>query len=272
MQEENSMAAPINLMKQKLLKRELTIGCWLTLASPAVAEAVAHCGCDWLLIDAEHGPSDIPSIFSQLQAIDAARANGASSQAVVRVSWNNAALVKRIMDCGAQTIMFPAIETAEEAALAVAATRYAQGGNQGVRGVASTMRAATYSMDKSYVATANEQACVIVLVESAKALENVEAIAATEGVDCVFIGSSDFAASMGHLGNSTHNDVQIAIDYVTAVCTHHGKAIGIYAHDVENAKRYRDMGMHFIALNSDVAWLTRGVSVAIGAMKSDIAG
>lgn len=265
------MAAPINLIKQKLLKRELAIGCWLTLASPAVAEAVAHCGCDWLLIDAEHGPSDIPIIFAQLQAIDAARAHGASAHAAVRISWNNAPLVKRIMDCGAQTIMFPAIETAEEAALAVAATRYAQGGNQGIRGVASTVRAATYSLDKGYVATANEQACVIVLVESAAAFENVEAIAATDGVDCIFIGSSDFAASLGHLGNNTHNDVQIAIDYITAVCTHHGKAVGIYAPDVESAKRYRDMGMHFIALSSDVAWLTRGVSGAIVAMNSDLA-
>ncbi|MGZ5859157.1 MAG: HpcH/HpaI aldolase family protein, partial [Burkholderiaceae bacterium] len=238
------MVAPINLMKQKLLKREATIGCWLTLASPAVAEAVAHCGCDWLLIDAEHGPSDIQNIFAQLQAIDAARAHGASAHAAVRVSWNNAPLVKRIMDCGAQTIMFPAIETAEEAALAVAATRYLHGNSQGVRGVASTVRAATYSLDKDYLATANQQSCVIVLVESAKAFENVEEIAATEGVDCVFIGPSDFAASLGYLGNSTHSDVQTAIAYITAVCAHHGKAIGIYAPDVQSAKRYRDMGMH----------------------------
>lgn len=264
------MAAPINLMKQKLLKRELTIGCWLTLASPAVAEAVAHCGCDWLLIDAEHGPSDIPIIFSQLQAIDAARANGAAAHAAVRISWNNAPLVKRIMDCGAQTIMFPSIETPEEAALAVAATRYSQGGNGGIRGVASTVRAATYSLDKDYVSTANDQACVIVLVESTKAFENVEAIAATEGVDCIFIGASDFAASLGHLGNSTHNDVQSAIAYITAVCAHHGKAVGIYASDVESAKRYRDMGMHFIALSSDAAWLTRGVSGAIAAMHTNL--
>lgn len=260
------MATPINLMKQKLLNRELTIGCWLTLASPAVAEAIAHCGCDWLLIDAEHGPSDIPGIFAQLQAIDAARAHGAKAHAAVRISYNNAPLVKRIMDCGAQTIMFPSIETAEEAALAVAATRYAQGNNKGIRGVAGTVRSATYSLDKNYMENANEQACVIVLVESTKALENVEAIAATEGVDCVFIGPSDFAASMGYLNNSTHADVQTAIDYINAVCAHHGKAVGIYAPDVESARRYRDMGMHFIALSSDVAWLTRGVSGAIAAM------
>ena len=261
------MPAPLNLMKQKLQHRETTVGCWLTMASPAVAEALAHCGFDWLLIDAEHGPNDIQNVFAQLQAIDAARANGAIARAVVRMSWNNASLVKRVMDCGAQTIMFPAIETAEEAALAVAATRYQQGDNHGVRGVASTVRAATYSLDPTYMATANAQACVIVLVESAKGFSNVDAIAATEGVDCVFIGPADFAASMGHLGNSGHSDVQAAIAYITAVCAQLGKAVGIYAPDVETAKRYREMGMHFIALHSDVMWLTRAAGAAMAAMK-----
>src|SRR3954465_7969175 len=106
------MPAPLNLMKQKLLQREYTLGCWLTMASPMVAEALAHSGFDWLLIDAEHGPNDIQNVLAQLQAIDAARANGAIARAVVRMSRNNAPLVKRVMDCGAQTIMFPSIETA----------------------------------------------------------------------------------------------------------------------------------------------------------------
>jgi 2-dehydro-3-deoxyglucarate aldolase len=260
------MPAPINLIKQKLSRCEFTVGCWLTLASPAVAEALAHCGFDWLLIDAEHGPNDMQNIFAQLQAIDAARANGAVARAVVRMTWNNAPLVKRVMDCGAQTIMFPAIETPEEAALAVAATRYQQDDNAGVRGVASTVRAATYSIDQSYMETANAQASVIVLVESAKGFANVEAIAATEGVDCVFIGPADFAASMGHLGDSGHTDVQAAIAYLAAVCAQLGKAIGIYAHDVETAKRYRALGIHFIALHADVVWLTRAARTAIASM------
>jgi 2-dehydro-3-deoxyglucarate aldolase len=261
------MPAPINLMKQKLLQREFTTGCWLTLASAAVAEAIAHCGFDWVLIDAEHGPSDIQNVFAQLQAIDAARAHGATARAVVRLSWNNPSLVKRVMDCGAQTIMFPGIETAEEATHAVAATRYPQDDNNGIRGVASTVRAATYSLDRTYMATANAQASVIALVESAKGFANVDAIAATEGVDCIFIGPADFAASMGHLGNYAHTDVQTAIAYITAVCAQLGKAVGIYAPDVESAIRYRDMGMHFIALNSDVVWLTRAASAAVKAMK-----
>ncbi len=121
-------------------------------------------------------------------------------------------------------------------------------------------------MDRSYTATANAQASVIVQVESAKGFSNAAAIAATDGVDCVFIGPADFAASIGYLGNSNHPDVQTAIAYITAVCAQTGKAIGIYAGDTEGAKRYRESGMHFIALNSDVAWLTQAAGAALEAM------
>lgn len=261
------MPAPINTLKQQLSKREFTAGCWLSLASAPVAEALAHCGFDWLMIDAEHGPNDIQNVFSQLQAIDAARAHGAKAHSVVRVSWNNAALVKRMMDCGAQTIMFPSIETAKEAAHAVASTRYPQHNNHGIRGISSVVRAGTYGLDRSYTSTANEQASVIVQVESPKGFASIDAIAATEGVDCVFVGTADFAANMGHLGNATHTDVQSAIAYITAVCAQHGKAVGVYAPDPDVAKRYRDMGISFIALHSDIVWLTRGASAAVAAMK-----
>jgi 2-dehydro-3-deoxyglucarate aldolase len=261
------MPAPINQLKQRLLRRESSLGCWLSLASAPVAEALAHCGFDWLLIDAEHGPNDIQDVFSQLQAIDAARAHGAHAQAVVRVNRNNAALVKRMMDCGAQTIMFPAIETEQDARLAVASTRYPQDNNHGVRGISSVVRAGTYGLDRSYISTANAQASVIVQVESPKGFMNIAAIAATEGVDCIFFGTSDFAANMGHLGNATHSDVQTAIAYITAVCQQHGKAVGVYAPDVEVAQRYRDMGIHFISLHSDIVWLTRGASTALAGMR-----
>lgn len=261
------MPAPINTLKQKLSRAEFTTGCWVTLASSPVAEALAHCGFDWLLIDAEHGPNDIQHVFAQLQAIDAARAHGAVAQAIVRVSWNNAALVKRVMDCGAQTVMFPGMETAEEAAHAVASTRYLQGANGGIRGVFPNVRAGTYGLDRAYMASANEQACVIVQIESAKGFANVDAIVATEGVDCIFIGPADFAASLGHLGNTGHADVEAAITYIVAVCLQYGKAVGIYARDAADAKRYRDMGMHFISLNSDVVWLTQAASQAMEAMK-----
>lgn len=261
------MPAPINLLKQRLLRRETSMGCWLSLASPPVAEAMAHCGFDWLLIDAEHGPNDIQHVFAQLQAIDAARAHGATAQAVVRVNRNNASLVKRMMDCGAQTIMFPAIETEQDARLAVASTRYPQDNNNGIRGISSVVRAGTYGLDRTYISTANAQASVIVQVESPRGFSNIAAIAATEGVDCIFFGTSDFAANMGHLGNASHSDVQTAIAYITAVCQQHGKAVGVYAPDAEVAQRYRDMGINFISLHSDIVWLTRGASAALAAMR-----
>lgn len=261
------MPAPINLLKQKLMRREFTTGCWLSLASSPVAEALAHCGFDWLLIDAAHAPNDIQNVFTQLQAIDAARSHGASAHPIVRVSRNNAALVKRMMDCGAQTIMFPAIETAEEAAMAVASTRFPQNDNGGIRGISSVVRAGTYGLDRTYTSTANAQASVIVQVESPKGFANIASIAATEGVDCVFIGTADFAANMGHLANATHSDVQAGIAYITAVCAQYGKSVGVYAPDVEVAARYRDLGINFISLHSDIVWLTRGASAAAAAMK-----
>jgi 2-dehydro-3-deoxyglucarate aldolase len=261
------MPAPINVLKQKLNNREFSPGCWLSLASSPVAEALAHCGFDWLLIDAEHGPNDIQNVFAQMQAIDAARAHGANTHPVVRVSWNNAALVKRMMDCGAQTIMFPAIETAKEAAHAVASTRYPQNNNHGIRGISSVVRAGTYGLDTSYTSTANAQASVIVQVESPRGFANVDAIAATEGIDCIFVGTADFAANMGHLAHATHSDVQAAIAYITAVCAQHGKSVGVYAPNVEVAQRYQAMGINFIALHSDVSWLTRGASAAVAGMR-----
>lgn len=261
------MPAPSNGLKQQLLEGQQSLGCWLSLASPAVAEALAYCGFDWLLIDAEHGPSDIQDVFSQLQAIDAARAHGARAHAVVRVSWNNPALVKRMMDCGAQTIMFPQIETPEEAASAVASTRYPQDDNNGIRGISSVVRAGTYGLDRSYISSANSQASVIVQVESPKGFANISAIAATEGVDCVFFGTADFAAHVGHLGNAGHADVQTAISYITAVCQQLGKSVGVYAPDVDIAHRYRQMGINAISLHSDIAWLTRSATAAIKAMR-----
>jgi 2-dehydro-3-deoxyglucarate aldolase len=264
--QEMPMPPPVNLLKQKLSRREFTPGCWLTLGSPAVAEALAHCGFDWLLIDAEHGPNDVQDVLAQLQAIDAARGNGAVVQAVVRVPWNDAVLVKRVMDCGAQSVMFPAVESAVEAARAVAATRYPQDGNGGVRGVAGIVRAGRYGLDRDYVGGANREACVLVQIETARGVENVGEIAATEGVDCLFVGPADLAASMGHLGDSAHPEVQGAIARVNAVCAQAGKACGIFAADAESAKRHGAAGMHFVALGADGVLLVRAARAALAVL------
>ncbi|MGY6272116.1 HpcH/HpaI aldolase family protein [Achromobacter denitrificans] len=251
-----------NPTRNALLALEPTEGCWLTLGSPAVAEAIAHCGFDWLVVDMEHAPNDVAGLAAQLQAIDAARAHGAGAHPVVRVTVNDPALVKRAMDCGARTIIFPNVDTAEDARGAIASMRFPFEANGGVRGVAGLVRAGTYGQDPGYVKSANAQACAILQIESATAVRNVEAIAALPGADCLFIGTADLAASLGRLGDMAHPEVYEAVVRVIEAGKAAGKAIGIFANDADEAARYRKLGVHFIALHSDVAWLARGARQA----------
>lgn len=251
-----------NPIRAALRALEPSEGCWLTLASPAVAEAMAHCGFDWLVVDMEHAPNDVAGLTAQLQAIDAARAHGAAAHPIVRVTTNDPALVKRAMDCGARTVIFPNIDTADDARNAIAAMRFPFEGNGGVRGVAGLVRAGTYGMDPSYVTQANDQACAILQIESAQAVGNVEAIAALPGADCLFVGTADLAASLGRLGDMTHADVRDAVARVIEAGKAAGKAVGIFANDPDEAARYRKLGVQFIALHSDVAWLARGARQA----------
>ncbi|MDD2034556.1 HpcH/HpaI aldolase family protein [Pseudomonas sp. 39167] len=253
----------VNPIKHSLKSGKPTVGCWLTLASPAVAELIAHCGFDWLVIDAEHGPNDVQDITAQLRAIDAAAFNGARAVGAVRVTANDPSLVKRAMDCGAQTIVFPNINSAVDAQAAVASMLFPLPGQGGVRGVAGMVRAGSYGLDSNYVKSANSQACAIVLIESVEAVENAEAIAQVEGVDCLFIGTADLSASMGFLGQTRHDDVKAAVDRVMAAARKHSKAVGIFATSVEEARQYREKGVSFIALHSDTGWLTKGATDAL---------
>ncbi|MGT2432141.1 HpcH/HpaI aldolase family protein [Cupriavidus basilensis] len=257
-----------NPIKKSLLALEPSLGCWLTLASPAVAETVAHCGFDWLVVDMEHAPNDVASLTSQLHAIDAARAHGASSCAVVRVTANDPVLVKRAMDCGVQSVIFPNIDTVEDAQQAIASMRFPSNGNGGTRGVAGLVRAGTFGMNPNYVGLANERSCAILQIESAEGLRNVEAIAALPGADCLFIGTADMAASLGHLGNTGHAAVLDAVATVIAACQTAGKAVGIFVASAEEAATYRKQGVQFIALHSDVAWLACGARQAQAQFKT----
>ncbi|WP_218277363.1 HpcH/HpaI aldolase/citrate lyase family protein [Pseudomonas sp. FW300-N1A1] len=256
----------INPIKHSLKSAKPTVGCWLTLASPAVAELIAHCGFDWLVIDGEHGPSDTQDIAAQLRAIDAAAFNGAKAAGAVRVTANDPSLVKRAMDCGAQTIVFPNINSAADAQAAVASMLFPQPEQRGVRGVAGMVRAGSYGLDSRYVKSANSHACAIVLIESVEGLENVDAIAEVEGVDCLFIGTADLSASMGLLGQTRHDDVKAAVESVLAAARKHSKAVGIFATSVEEARQYREKGVTFIALHSDTGWLAKGVTDALAAL------
>ena len=243
------MAAPENRFKNAITTGQLQIGLWQSLGSATTAELCAQCGFDWLLIDGEHGPNDLRSIRDQLQVITPSPA-----QAVVRIPGVDVVWVKQVMDAGAQTVLVPLVNTAEDAALMAAAMRYPP---QGIRGNgAGVVRASNYGMDDDYLHTANDQACLLVQVETVQALENLDAICATDGVDGVFIGPADLATSLGHHGDPLHSDVQNTIEDTITRIKASGKAPGILMGNEERIERYRELGALFIAVGSDVGLLT----------------
>lgn len=252
----------INRFKQQLRARAPMLGGWLSLSSPLAAEALAHAGFDFLVIDTEHAPADTMDVLAMLQAISAAPA-----QPVVRVSENAPMLVKRAMDAGAPTVLFPSVNSAEEARRAAAAMRYPQDGNGGLRGVAGLMRASRYGQQPDYLQHANAAACTVVQIESAAALAAVEEIAAVPDVDALFVGPADLSASLGHLGHSAHPEVQAAIARVANVAHAAGKAGGILATTAEQARQYRDLGYTMLAIGLDTQWLLQGARQALAALQ-----
>ena len=201
---------PSNSFKQALTRGDTLYGLWLSLADAYSAEVCAGAGFDWLVVDGEHAPNDLRSILAQLQALAAY-----PSAPVVRLPVGDPVLVKQVLDIGARTLLIPMVESAAQARELVAATRYPP---QGIRGVASALvRASGFSRDATYLQHANEGICLLVQVESAAALGELDSIAAVEGVDGVFVGPADLAASMGHLGNPAHPDVQAAIQGAASV-------------------------------------------------------
>jgi 4-hydroxy-2-oxoheptanedioate aldolase len=228
------------------------IGFWLALASSYTAEVCATAGFDWLLIDGEHGPNDVRSILAQLQAIAPYPAH-----AIVRPPVGDANLIKQLLDIGVQTLLVPMVETAQQAAAIVAATRYPKAGIRGVGGALA--RASRWNAIPNYLHSANAEICVLVQVESVTALKNLDAIAAVAGVDGVFIGPSDLAATMGHLGNPTHPEVLSAIEDAIHRIKLAGKPPGILTFDESLIQHYAELGCRFIAVGADVILLTKAV-------------
>src|SRR6202051_4802233 len=194
---------PRNAFKQALASCQRQIGLWSGLCSPIVAEIIAGAGFDWIVIDGEHAPNDIPSLLAQLQAM-----RGGTAEPVFRVPWNDPVIIKRPLDVGARSLLIPFVQNAEEARRAVAATRYPP---LGIRGVSVTPRANDYGRVQNYHKNAHLDTCVLLQVETRTAVKEMEAIAAIDGVDGIFIGPSDLAADFGHLGNSKHPDVMAAL-------------------------------------------------------------
>lgn len=239
-----------NPFKTALAKGQQQIGLWLSLAQPYTAELCATAGFDWLLIDGEHAPNDVRSLLTQLQAVAPYRAHP-----IVRVVQGDTALIKQVLDIGAQTILVPMVDTPEQAAAAAAATRYPP---LGVRGVGSAAaRASRWSARQGYVNEANDEVCLLVQAETATALKNLEAICAVDGVHGVFIGPADLAASMGHRGNPGHPEVQAAIDGAIRTIIARGKAAGTLSVDNAASRRYLGLGVQFIAVGIEASLLAQ---------------
>lgn len=254
------MELPQNAFKRALKAGKAQIGLWSSLSSNYSVEVIAGAGFDWMLLDSEHSPADVESLLRQLQA-----AAPYPTHPVVRVPWNDMVWIKRVLDIGAQTLLVPYVSTAAEARNAVAYTRYPP---QGVRGVAGTTRATRFGRIKDYARRAHEEICLLVQVETQAALDHIEAIAAVEGVDGIFIGPADLHASLGHTGQVAHPEVKPLIDEAIRRIRKCGCAPGILTPNEADARHWLACGALFVAVGADVGILARGAEALAAKFKS----
>jgi 4-hydroxy-2-oxoheptanedioate aldolase len=245
------MDVPVNRFKQALREGKPQIGLWLALGDAISAELCAGAGFDWLVLDAEHGPNDLRSLLAQMQAVAPY-----PSHPVVRIRVGDPHIIKQVLEVGAQTMLIPMVETAEQAASLVAAMQYPPAG---FRGVGSALgRSSRWNRMAAYPQQAGNEMCLLVQIETRRGVENIKAIAATPGVDGVFIGPADLSASMSHLGNMTHPDVLATIEQCIGHIRAAGKAPGILFGDEALVKRYLELGVLFIAVSADTLILSQG--------------
>ncbi|RYZ06237.1 MAG: 4-hydroxy-2-oxoheptanedioate aldolase [Comamonadaceae bacterium] len=258
------MQTPTNVFKQALKDKRPQIGLWLGLADAYSAEICAGAGFDWLLIDGEHSPNGLQSLLQQAQAI--AAYPGAHAIARVPLGHGDAgtALIKQYLDIGIETLLVPMVDTAAQADAIVRAMRYPPHGIRGMGGA----RASRWGRYADYANAANAQVCLLLQAESREALDNLDAIAAVDGVDGVFIGPADLSASLGHVGNPGHPEVQHAIEDAIARIQRAGKAAGILTPDEALARRYLDLGATFVAVGLDTNLLARHTSALAARFKA----
>jgi 4-hydroxy-2-oxoheptanedioate aldolase len=239
------MPAPINHLKRRLAQGDTVFGCWLGMADAYAAEMAATCGFDWLLIDGEHAPNDLRTTLAQLAVIERS-----PSVPVVRLRDDDPARIKQALDAGAQSLLIPMIETADQAVCAVRATRYPP---DGIRGVGSSLaRASRFASIPDYLVSANAQICLILQVESRAGLAALDDILAIPEIDCVFIGPSDLAADMGHLGNASHPEVRAEVFDALSRISASGKAAGVLATEDAFIQDCLKAGARFVGVGIDV--------------------
>ncbi|MBP9182308.1 MAG: 4-hydroxy-2-oxo-heptane-1,7-dioate aldolase [Fuscovulum sp.] len=246
------MTLPINGFKRALKAGQQQIGIWNTIPGPVVAELLAGCGFDWVLLDTEHSLTDLPDLMGMMQAVAPYPLNP-----VVRPQANDTVLIKRALDLGAQTLLLPYVQTKAEAEAAVRAMRYAP---RGIRGVSGMTRASRFGAIKDYVQRAEEELCLIVQVETGEAVDRIEEIAIVDGVDAVFIGPSDLAASLGHPGNAGHPEVVAKVEEAIRRLRAVNVPSGILTLDQVFARRCMELGTTFTAVGVDMALLRAGAA------------
>lgn len=248
---------------QQLLAQRATrvpIGTWVMSASPIVAEAVGTAGFDWGVLDMEHTPIDLMGLVHMLQAV-----GNTGMAPLVRVPWNDTVMVKRVLDAGAHSLLFPFIQNAEEARQAVAATRYAP---EGVRGMAGMSRASRFGTVPNFFKQANANVCAVLQMETPEAVANLESIASVPGVGALFMGPGDLSGSMGHVGALTHPDVMAVMADAAKRANHLGMPIGTVGGTPEVVAQYRAMGYDFVAVASDLGLLMRACQAAAQALRA----
>jgi len=259
------MNTPINHFKAWLKERRqpVPLGTWMMTGSASVAEAMGYAGFDYLVLDTEHVPVDQLDALSIMRAL----AGTPTTEILMRLPWNDAVVVKKALDGGAQSLMFPFIQNAAEARAAVASTRYPANGNGGTRGVAAVHRASRYGAIQNYLHEANEQICVVTQLETPQAVANMEEIAAVDGVDAIFIGPADLSANMGYLGDIAHPEVQAILKSAVATCNRLGKPCGIVGGNPELVGNYIASGFSFVAIASDMSMMVARAKEQIAAVR-----
>lgn len=236
-------------LRQLFDERDDLVGSWLSSHDPKIAELIAELGFDFITIDTEHAPNSIETVASLTQAIDAARNE---TGVIVRVPWNDPVRIKRVLDIGASGVLIPMIETVEDAEAAVRATHYPP---DGIRGV-GPLRASRYGLDfDEYVETANERILTTIQIETRTGLENVEVIAAVEGIDALFIGPADLSASLGVLSEDDSPVLEDAIERIVTAAHDEGKAVGTVVGSTEGIRPWVERGVDYLNVGSDISYI-----------------